>query len=118
MAVLVLLHFHKAQRLDGSMDVGHFGFRLVKQKVLQLAPCSVGVVVDRDLGKHATRREAPGVRPTTQRMVRNAPAPARAKARASLFETKKRAADELVIPVDAEASKAKREDRYMHACVS
>ncbi|RLN31008.1 uncharacterized protein C2845_PM05G36790 [Panicum miliaceum] len=32
-------------------------------------------------------------------------------------KTKKRAGDE-VIPVDAEASKAKREDRYMRACVS
>jgi len=51
MAALVLLPFHKAQRLDGSMDAGHFGFRLVNQKVLQLAPCSVGVVVDRGLGK-------------------------------------------------------------------
>ncbi|XP_039797937.1 cation/H(+) antiporter 28-like [Panicum virgatum] len=51
MAALVLLPFHKAQRVDGSMDAGHFGFRLVNQKVLQLAPCSVGVVVDRGLGK-------------------------------------------------------------------
>ena len=37
MAALVLLPFHKAQRGDGSMDAGHFGFRLVNQKVLQLA---------------------------------------------------------------------------------
>ncbi|PAN22118.1 hypothetical protein PAHAL_3G515500 [Panicum hallii] len=122
MAALVLLPFHKAQRLDGSMDAGHFGFRLVNQKVLQLAPCSVGVVVDRGLGKHATRegqaamregqgqavvvvfiggaddREAltlaalmskhPGVRLTALRVVQNATAQARAKARTSLFETK------------------------------
>ena len=38
MAALVLLPFHKAQRVDGSMDAGHFGFRLVNQKVLQLVP--------------------------------------------------------------------------------
>ncbi|CAD6226342.1 unnamed protein product [Miscanthus lutarioriparius] len=55
MAALVLLPFHKAQRSDGSMEPGHHGFRVVNQKVLQLAPCSVGVVVDRGLGgKHAS----------------------------------------------------------------
>ncbi|CAN6277614.1 unnamed protein product [Urochloa humidicola] len=54
MAALVLLPFHKAQRGDGAMDTGHPGLRLVNQKVLQLAPCSVGVVVDRGLGhQHA-----------------------------------------------------------------
>ncbi|KAG2631119.1 cation/H(+) antiporter 28-like [Panicum virgatum] len=119
MAALVLLPFHKAQRLDGSMDAGRFGFRLVNQKVLQLAPCSVGVVVDRGLGKHAAAaggggatpvpvvvvfiggaddRESltlaalmskhPGVRLTALRVVQNATAQARARARTSLFETK------------------------------
>ena len=110
MAALVLLPFHKAQRVDGSMDAGHFGFRLVNQKVLQLAPCSVGVVVDRGLGKQeeqavvvvfiggADDREAltlaalmyrhPGVRLTALRVVQNATAQARARARTSLFETK------------------------------
>ncbi|KAG2622480.1 cation/H(+) antiporter 28-like [Panicum virgatum] len=110
MATLVLLPFHKAQRADGSMDAGHFGFRLVNQKVLQLAPCSVGVVVDRGLGKQeeqavvvvfiggADDREAltlaalmyrhPGVRLTALRVVQNATAQARARARTSLFETK------------------------------
>ena len=51
MAALVLLPFHKAQQVDGSMDAGHFGFRLVNQKVLQLALCLVGVIVDRGLRK-------------------------------------------------------------------
>ncbi|KAI4992680.1 hypothetical protein ZWY2020_060045 [Hordeum vulgare] len=51
MAALILLPFHKTQCLDGTMDGGHFGFRLVNQKVLQLAPCSVGIIVDRGLGK-------------------------------------------------------------------
>ncbi|VAI11934.1 unnamed protein product [Triticum turgidum subsp. durum] len=40
MAALILVPFHKTQCLDGTMDGGHFGFRLVNQKVLQLAPCS------------------------------------------------------------------------------
>ncbi|XP_034584164.1 cation/H(+) antiporter 28 [Setaria viridis] len=113
MAALVLLPFHKAQRPDGTMDPGHFGFRLVNQKVLQLAPCSVGVVVDRGLGKGnrdgpqpvvvvfiggADDREAltlaalmskhPGVRLTALRVVQNATAQARWRARTSLFETK------------------------------
>ncbi|EES16463.1 hypothetical protein SORBI_3008G191900 [Sorghum bicolor] len=114
MAALVLLPFHKAQRADGSMEPGHHGFRVVNQKVLQLAPCSVGVVVDRGLGngKHqqpaaavvvvfiggADDREAltlaslmskhPGVRLTALRVVQNATAQARAKARTSLFESK------------------------------
>ncbi|KAL6847479.1 hypothetical protein ACP4OV_023332 [Aristida adscensionis] len=113
MAVLVLLPFHKAQRGDGGMDAGHHGFRTVNQKVLQLAPCSVGVVVDRGLGRlggggattavavvfigGADDREAltlaalmsrhPGVRLTALRVVQNAAAQARAKARTSLFET-------------------------------
>lgn len=127
MAAMVLLPFHKAQRVDGTMDAGHYGFRVVNQKVLQLAPCSVGVVVDRGLGgKHhhshhtqqhdpasasaaaaavvvvfiggADDREAltlaslmskhPGVRLTALRVVQNATAQARAKARTSLFESK------------------------------
>ncbi|XP_066360175.1 cation/H(+) antiporter 28-like [Miscanthus floridulus] len=124
MAALVLLPFHKAQRADGSMEPGHHGFRVVNQKVLQLAPCSVGVVVDRGLGgKHASvvstssqtqqtqtaavvvvfiggadDREAltlaslmskhPGVRLTALRVVQNATAQARARARTSLFESK------------------------------
>lgn len=121
MAAVVLLPFHKSQRLDGTMDTGHFGFRLVNQKVLQLAPCSVGVMVDRGLGKQsggrsstpdaphsavvvfiggADDREAltlaslmskhPGVRLTALRVVQNATAQARAKARTSLFESKSR----------------------------
>jgi len=126
---LLLLPFHKAQRSDGSMEPGHHGFRVVNQKVLQLAPCSVGVVVDRGLGgKHASvvstssqsqqsqtqqtqtapvvvvfiggadDREAltlaslmskhPGVRLTALRVVQNATAQARARARTSLFESK------------------------------
>ncbi|KAF0914456.1 hypothetical protein E2562_028940 [Oryza meyeriana var. granulata] len=117
MAALVLLPFHKRQREDGAMEeAGHFGFRLVNQKVLQLAPCSVGILVDRGRGKQqadgaaqgvvvvfiggADDREAltlasfmskhTGVRLTALRVVQNATAQARARARTSLFESKSR----------------------------
>ncbi|KAJ1695443.1 hypothetical protein LUZ63_012141 [Rhynchospora breviuscula] len=49
-AVLIILPFHKSQRIDGSMNTGHAGFKLVNEKVLQHAPCSVGIMVDRGLG--------------------------------------------------------------------
>ncbi|XP_057956943.1 cation/H(+) antiporter 19 [Malania oleifera] len=49
-AAMILLPYHKHQRLDGLMEsLGH-SFRLVNQRVLQQAPCSVGVLVDRGLG--------------------------------------------------------------------
>ncbi|KAI3946935.1 hypothetical protein MKW98_003498 [Papaver atlanticum] len=47
---IILLPFHKHQRVDGVMEsLGH-GFHLVNLKVLQKAPCSVGILVDRGLG--------------------------------------------------------------------
>ncbi|MQL80058.1 hypothetical protein Taro_012492 [Colocasia esculenta] len=49
MSVLVILPFHRSQRVDGGMDNGHPGHRLVYQKVLQSARCSVGILVDRGL---------------------------------------------------------------------
>ncbi|KAG0499720.1 hypothetical protein HPP92_004411 [Vanilla planifolia] len=51
MAVMVVLPFHRRQRVDGAMDSGHPGFRLVNQKVLQAAPCSVGIIIDRGFGR-------------------------------------------------------------------
>ncbi|KAJ0035823.1 hypothetical protein Pint_24137 [Pistacia integerrima] len=49
-AALIILPFHKHQRIDGVMEsLGH-SFRLVNQRVLQHAPCSVGILVDRGLG--------------------------------------------------------------------
>ncbi|KAJ3697829.1 hypothetical protein LUZ61_001534 [Rhynchospora tenuis] len=50
MAVLILIPFHKCQRMDGLMDTGHDGFQLVNQKVLQHASCSVGIIIDRGFG--------------------------------------------------------------------
>ncbi|XP_078179550.1 cation/H(+) antiporter 28-like [Carex rostrata] len=49
-AVLIIIPSHKSQKIDGSMDTGHPGFQLVNQKILQHAPCSVGIIVDRGLG--------------------------------------------------------------------
>jgi Kef-type K+ transport system membrane component KefB len=49
-AALILLPFHKHQRVDGSMEtVGH-DYQIVNQRVLRHAPCSVGILVDRGLG--------------------------------------------------------------------
>ncbi|KAJ3673016.1 hypothetical protein LUZ60_006390 [Juncus effusus] len=50
MVVLIMVPFHKTQRMDGLFDGGHDGFRQVNQRVLQHAPCSVGIMVDRGLG--------------------------------------------------------------------
>ncbi|KAM1563768.1 hypothetical protein ACFX10_038148 [Malus domestica] len=47
---IVILPFHKHQRLDGTLETTRNDFRLVNQRVLQHAPCSVGILVDRGLG--------------------------------------------------------------------
>lgn len=47
---IILLPFHKHQRLDGVLEsLGH-SIHLVNQRVLRHAPCSVGILVDRGLG--------------------------------------------------------------------
>ncbi|CDY69175.1 BnaCnng62230D [Brassica napus] len=47
---MILLPFHKHQRMDGAMEsIGH-AFHEVNKRVLQQAPCSVGILVDRGLG--------------------------------------------------------------------
>ncbi|GMI63362.1 cation/H+ exchanger 19 [Hibiscus trionum] len=49
-AALIIIPFHKHQRIDGAMEsLGH-SFHLVNQRVLRHAPCSVGILVDRGLG--------------------------------------------------------------------
>ncbi|MCL7038358.1 hypothetical protein MKW94_005102 [Papaver nudicaule] len=57
-ASLLILPFHRNQRPDGKMDGVHHGFRYVNRKVLRQAPCSVGVLVDRGLGR-IHKRSAP-----------------------------------------------------------
>lgn len=49
-AAMIILPFHKHQRLDGHMETTRAEFRFVNRRVLQHAPCSVGILVDRGLG--------------------------------------------------------------------
>ncbi|XP_077227939.1 cation/H(+) antiporter 18-like [Tasmannia lanceolata] len=49
-AALVILPFHKNQRLDGALEPTRAEFRSINRKVLENAPCSVGILVDRGLG--------------------------------------------------------------------
>ncbi|CAL0306920.1 unnamed protein product [Lupinus luteus] len=49
-AAMIILPFHKHQRISGSMEsLGH-AFHQVNKLVLSHAPCSVGILVDRGLG--------------------------------------------------------------------
>lgn len=49
-AAIIILPFHKHQRLDGSLETTRSDFRWVNQRVLKHAPCSVGILIDRGLG--------------------------------------------------------------------
>ncbi|KDP25351.1 hypothetical protein JCGZ_20507 [Jatropha curcas] len=49
-AAMIILPFHKHQRLDGTLDTTRNEFRFVNKRVLEHAPCSVGILVDRGLG--------------------------------------------------------------------
>ncbi|XP_030439871.1 cation/H(+) antiporter 19-like [Syzygium oleosum] len=49
-SAMILLPFHKHQRLDGVMESLGYSFQAVNQRVLRYAPCSVGILVDRGLG--------------------------------------------------------------------
>uniref|UniRef100_A0A7N0TQH2 Cation/H+ exchanger domain-containing protein n=1 Tax=Kalanchoe fedtschenkoi TaxID=63787 RepID=A0A7N0TQH2_KALFE len=48
---IIILPFHKHQMLDGSLETTHSDFRWVNKRVLEHAPCSVGILVDRGLGR-------------------------------------------------------------------
>lgn len=48
---IILLPFHKHQRIDGKLESGREGIRITNQKVLRHSPCSVGVIVERGLAK-------------------------------------------------------------------
>ncbi|KAI3953007.1 hypothetical protein MKX01_028699 [Papaver californicum] len=58
---LIILPYHKNQKKDGKMGNTHHGFRYVNRKVFRCAPCSVGVLVDRGLGKTIERWSATSV---------------------------------------------------------
>ncbi|XP_010999354.1 PREDICTED: cation/H(+) antiporter 19-like [Populus euphratica] len=49
-AAMILLPFHKHQRVDGSLEsLGH-SLQEVNQRVLRHSPCSVGILIDRGFG--------------------------------------------------------------------
>lgn len=50
MGSIIILPFHKHQRLDGHFETTRAEFRHVNRRVLEHAPCSVGILVDRGLG--------------------------------------------------------------------
>ncbi|CAN4075907.1 unnamed protein product [Withania somnifera] len=47
---MIILPFHKHQRIDGHLETTRADLRHVNRRVLQHAPCSVGILVDRGLG--------------------------------------------------------------------
>ena len=49
-AAIIILPFHKHQRFDGALETTRAEFRWVNRRVLEHAPCSVGILVDRGLG--------------------------------------------------------------------
>lgn len=49
-AAMIILPFHKHQRVDGTWENTRTEFRFVNNRVLEHAPCSVGILVDRGLG--------------------------------------------------------------------
>ncbi|XP_028548080.1 cation/H(+) antiporter 2-like [Dendrobium catenatum] len=48
-ASLVLMPFHKHQRVDGRMQVGKIAVQQLNERVMKRIPCTVGVLVDRGL---------------------------------------------------------------------
>lgn len=49
-AAMIIIPFHKHQRIDGALETTRNEFRWVNKRILQHAPCSVGILVDRGLG--------------------------------------------------------------------
>ncbi|KAL8138893.1 hypothetical protein V2J09_004894 [Rumex salicifolius] len=49
-AAIIILPFHKHQRLDGGLEMTSHEYQSVNRHVLKEAPCSVGILVDRGLG--------------------------------------------------------------------
>ncbi|EYU23396.1 hypothetical protein ABFS82_01G066200 [Erythranthe guttata] len=49
-AAVIILPFHKHQRIDGHLETTRSDLRHVNRRVLEHAPCSVGILVDRGLG--------------------------------------------------------------------
>lgn len=54
-ASIIILPFHKHQRIDGKMESGKEGIRITNQKVLRHAQCTVAILVDRGLASGTSR---------------------------------------------------------------
>ncbi|XP_077213467.1 cation/H(+) antiporter 15-like isoform X2 [Tasmannia lanceolata] len=50
-ASLIIVPFHKKQMIDGTMDASSRNIRSVNRNVLNAAPCSVGILIDRGLSR-------------------------------------------------------------------
>ncbi|KAG6403312.1 hypothetical protein SASPL_135529 [Salvia splendens] len=48
-ASIIILTFHKHQRIDGKLESGKEGIRITNQKVLLHAKCTVAILIDRGL---------------------------------------------------------------------
>ncbi|QCD98708.1 Cation/H+ exchanger [Vigna unguiculata] len=48
-ANILIMPFHKRWEIDGTVEVAHRSIRAMNIKVLQKAPCSVGILVDRGI---------------------------------------------------------------------
>lgn len=48
-ASIIILPFHKHQRIDGKLESGKEGIRITNQKVLLHAKCTVAILIDRGL---------------------------------------------------------------------
>ncbi|WVZ08916.1 hypothetical protein V8G54_022262 [Vigna mungo] len=46
---ILIMPFHKRWEIDGTVEVAHRSIRTMNIKVLQKAPCSVGILVDRGI---------------------------------------------------------------------
>ncbi|XVE57989.1 hypothetical protein DITRI_Ditri04bG0133900 [Diplodiscus trichospermus] len=49
-AAMIILPFHKHQRVDGIFETTRTEYHWVNERVLEQAPCSVGILFDRGLG--------------------------------------------------------------------
>lgn len=54
-ASIIILPFHKHQRIDGKLESGKEGIRITNQKVLRHASCSVAILIDRGLTAAGSR---------------------------------------------------------------
>ncbi|EPS59894.1 hypothetical protein M569_14908, partial [Genlisea aurea] len=60
-AAFVIIPFHKQQTVDGGMEELNPAYRLINRNVLDTAPCSVGILVDRGLNLNLSLSRSGGI---------------------------------------------------------